>query len=292
MKQLIKESTDTESVDFTLFSTEDILQEVAKRVAVDEPEESIKKSKEGMSLAEAIDAYDPITEVISSDELLDLQMCLAVGHTAEWQNDNEPITDSSTSTDSPMSLYLYAYNKKGRIKSIKLTKNDIQIFNKIKYRPIKLGIAGTDNGPTSFAVKQIIQDINKGSSKKSDDKIRKMLVKADTYKKKFYKDPEEYSDIYHHNSAEARKALGIKKPSWIKKLWYKILGRSSELELSASILKASSKSKAGLTFPESSTAAYTAVDALARIDIDSLQTKYTEDYFAKVKELQDTLNLK
>lgn len=200
-------------------SKEDIINAIFNRIGREDNNftEATKVNKvlneDTLSLAEAIDYYDPMTEVISSNALLDMQMCLSVNKpTFEYDKSQGPYV----STGNKPYLALYAYSKNGKFKEFKLSKKDINTFNKLKYRCVKLGVAGTENSALDPIIGEALYNCEKLEKKPFDKKLKAKFAKEQKAKDAKEAALNNQKAIYTRTSEESKKV--IKKAKFKKNL--------------------------------------------------------------------------
>lgn len=291
------------SVDMSTISTESLKNELFTRLgSADEflqncPNKTVKV--DNVDLATALANYDPLSEVVTSDILLDLQMFIGLA------KDEDAITEKGnikyTPSDAKMVPYIFGINKSGQFKSIKVTPKDWEILNTMKYRAITIGLPSNVYGlGNNYKGLGDLKDFKADTSKEADEELRKMFIAAKKRKDALIKPEEEYSEVYSHTQDEARKAIGIKKPNIFKRIWSKITGKPI-LTLSAAVKKYNDKQNKinsknqsnSPKFPESIAGSSIAdkVFTNSRIDLEVLESKYNKDYLGKLAEFQNMLNL-
>ena len=170
-----------------------------------------KEEKDVYTLEQAIDKFDPFTEVITSAELLQHQMVLTI---------NEDPTKRKTDINR-YSIYIYKPNKKGELCGIPATSKDIEYLKTLKFRCAQLGIPGTSNNNNIY-LQDISKSIKGGLPAFVEKRYKKMFTEAANEKKPKQRAEEKAKEIYSHNQDDARKALGYKKPNIFVKIWCKI----------------------------------------------------------------------
>lgn len=160
-------------------------------------------SKDTMSFVEALEKYDPCTEVVSSGCLLDHNIVIAL-------SDDEDIIRAkgySEAKKHDQVPYIYAYNKKDRLIGIKATREDIKNLNKLKFRVMQIGVPGTDpKGDVAPIIKDVINNLDKVHTKKTDKQLKKQLYNFQ-HRPELLTDKEkaELKAIYARTHEEARK---------------------------------------------------------------------------------------
>ena len=184
-------------------SEEYIKNSLADTFNIKDDSKNSNTSKDTLSFVEALEKYDPCTEVISSECLLDHNIVIAL-------SDDEDIIRAKGYSEAKkynQVPYIYAYNKKDRLIGIKATQEDIKNLNKLKFRVMQIGVPGTDpKGDVAPIIKDVINNLDKVHTKKTDKQLKKQLYNFQ-HRPELLTDKEkaELKAIYARTHEEARK---------------------------------------------------------------------------------------
>ena len=199
-------------------------------------------AEDSLSLEEAFEKFDYFSEVISSNELLEHQMVITLGHDTKDLTSNKNIQSVKIDKENKKKLipYIYKYNTSGKLCAIKATKEDLKDLKGMKFRTIQLGIPGTiSSGAIVPYMYDAIQNIDNGLSKSEEKNIKNMLSTAQKKREKSNisknflseaasRTPEESrAYLSKLKKAQEKKAKKAKILETLKHIWYVVIGKES-----------------------------------------------------------------